>query len=260
MGELIFRELYIGRKFYITNVLVALLFILMCSLVRLSMICGNLARLDSETFELIDTITYYAFTYLVAYGAFSILDDPGVILSDYRSNWRIFSYSLPVSPVKRVLVKYIIKLGAFCIAMLMSIINGCIIAAFAGRDFGTDQILNFFLLVNFWLVVDLLRAPMMLRAKSEKEFQMSMAGYFIVMAAIMFPVLGKVTMLMAEIAMESEQNELSDDDAMFIMQQRMTEFLGDLHDRVLVWMPLLTIVILAVGFFVCVQMLKRKES
>lgn len=260
MGSLIYRELYIGRKFYITNILVVLLFILMCSLVRLSMLYGNLAHLDNETFELIDTITYYAFTYIVAYGAFSILDDPGVILSDYRSNWRIFSYSLPVSPAKRVLVKYIIKLGAFCTAMLLSIINGCIIAAFAGRDFGTDQILNFFLLVNFWLIVDLLRAPMMLRARSEKGFQMSgMAGYFIVMAAIMFPVLGKVTMLMAEIAMESEQNELSDDDAMFIMQQRMTEFLGDLHNRVLVWMPLLTVAIIAVGFIICVQILKRRE-
>lgn len=225
------------------------------------MICGNLAHLDKETFEIIDPITYYVFTYLVAYGAFSILDDPGVILSDYRSNWRIFAYSLPVTPVKRVLVKYIIKLGAFCIAMTLSIINGCIIAAFTGRTFGTEQILNFFLLVNFWLIVDILRTPMMLRAKSEKGFQMSgMAGYFIVMAAIMFPLLGKVTMIVAEISIAAESNDISDDDSMFMLQQRMGEFLSNLHNKVLVWMPLLTAAILIVGFIICVLVLKRREN
>lgn len=261
MGGLIYRELYIGRKFYITNILVVLLFILMCSLVRLSMICGNLAHLDKEIFEFIDPITYYAFTYLVAYVAFSIMDDPGVILSDYRSNWRIFAYSLPVTPVKRVLVKYIIKLGAFCIAMILSIINGYIIAAFTGRTFGTEQILNFFLLVNFWLIVDILRTPMMLRAKSEKGFQMSgTAGYFIVMAAIMFPLLGKVTMIVAEISIAAESNDISDDDSMFMLQQRMGEFLSNLHNKVLVWMPLLTAAILIVGFIICVLVLKRRES
>ncbi|MCH5192601.1 MAG: hypothetical protein J1F11_01480 [Oscillospiraceae bacterium] len=261
MGSLIYRELYIARKFYITNILVVLLFILLCSLVRLSMLYGNLAVLDEESHGFINTITYYVFTYLVAYGAFSILDDPGVIQSDYRSNWRIFAYSLPVTPAKRVLVKYIIKLGAFCAAMLLSVINGCIVAAFAGRSFGTEQIFNFFLLVNFWLIVDVLRAPMMLRARSEKEFQVSgMAGYFIVIAAIMLPIMAKMTAIGAEVAMATEADDLDSDQQLTMLQERLMDFLKEIHDKVLVWMPLLTIVILAVGFFVCIQMLKRRES
>ena len=87
-----------------------------------------------------------------------------------------------------------------------------------------------------------------------------MAGYFIVLAAIMFPILGKTTMLMAEIGIENEQQELSDDETFTILQERVMELFRDFHDKVILWMPLLTIVILAVGFFVCVRMLKRKES
>ena len=258
--SLIYRELYISRKFYITNILVVLIFILMSCLVRLSMLYGNLANVDEETFELVDMITYYACTYVVAYGAFSILDDPGVILSDFRSNWRIFAYSLPVTTVKRVTVKYIIKLAAFCTAMILAIINGALIGALAGRDFGWFQISNFFLLANFWLVVDLIRTPIMLRAKSEKGFQSSMAGYFIILMAIMLPLMARMTAIGAEVAVATEAEDLDPDQQFFMLQEKMLGFVKDIHDKILVWMPLLTVVLLAVGFFVCVQMLKRRES
>ena len=260
LKSLVYRELYIARKFYITNILVALIFILMSCLVRLSMLYGNLAGLDEETFEMVDMITYYACTYVVAYGTFSILDDPGVILSDFRSNWRIFSYSLPVTAVKRVTVKYIIKLGAFCTALILSIINGALIGALAGRDFGWFQISNFFLLANFWLVVDLIRTPIMLRTKTEKGFQTSMVGYFIILMAIMLPLMAKVTAIGSEVAMATEAEDLESDQQLYMLQERMLGFVKDIHDKILVWMPLLTIVIIAVGFFVCVQMLKRRES
>ena len=257
--SLIYRELYISRKFYITNLLVAVLFIIMGSLVRLSMLYGNLANLDEETFEIVDMITYYVFTYVTVYGAFSILDDPGVILSDFRSNWRVFSYTLPVTPAKHVLAKYIIKLGAFCAAMLISIINGAIIGAFAGRDFGTDQIMNFFLLANFWLLVDIIRVPLMLRARTEKGIQTSgMAGYFILMIAILFPLMAKVTAIGAEVAIATEANDLDSDQQFFMLQQRMLGFVKEIHDKILVWMPLLAVVILALGFIICVQCLKRR--
>lgn len=259
--SLIYRELYISRKFYTTNILVAILFIVMGILVRLSMLYGNLAHLEADVFEITDTITYYVLTYVVAYGAFSILDDPGVILSDFRSNWRIFGYTLPIPPVKSVLAKYIIKLGAFCIAMLISIVNGALIGAFSGRGFGTDQIMNFFLLANFWLLVDVIRAPMMLNSKTEKGFQTSgMAGYFVIMAAIMLPIMRKMTTIMAEIAIASEAGELSEEQQVFLPQQRLMEYFTELHDKFVVWMPLLTAVIIVLGFVICVQVLKRREK
>ena len=258
--SLVYRELYISRKFYITNILVAALFILMSCLVRLSMLYGNLANVDAETFEFLDPLTYYVCTYVVAYGAFSILDDPGVILADFRSNWRIFAYSLPVTTVQRVTVKYIIKLGAFCTAMILSIINGALIGALTGRGFGLFQISNFFLLANFWLIVNLIRTPIMLRAKTEKGFQASMAGYFIIFMAIMFPLMAKVTAIGAEVAIAAESEDLDPDQQFFMLQEKMLGFVKDLHDKILVWMPLLTAVLLIVGFFICVQMLKRRES
>ena len=260
IGALIYRELYISRKYYITNTLVALLFIVMGILVRLSMLYGNLANLDGEAFELVDTLTYYTLTYLLSYAAFSLIDDNSVILSDFRSSWRMFSYTLPITPVKHVLAKYIIKLGAFCIAMVISVVNGALIGAFSGRDFGMPQILNFFILANFWLLVNLFRAPIMLASRTEKGFQAANWGFIIPMAAIMLPLMSKVTTTMAEIGAESEAEGMNADQQMFLVQEKLIGYLAELHDKIVVWMPLLTVVLFVLGFVICVWCLKRREG
>lgn len=258
--SLIYRELYISRKFYITSILVGLLFMVMGILVRLSMLYGNLAGLDDETFNLVDMLTYYGLTYMISYAAFSLIDDNSVILSDFRSSWRMFSYTLPVTPVKHILAKYIIKLGAFCFAMVLSIANGAIIGAFSGRDFGMPQILDFFILANFWLLVNLFRGPIMLASRTEKGFQAANWGFIIPLAAIMLPLMNKVTTTMAEIGAESESEGLNADQQMFLVQEKLIGFLAELHDKIVVWMPLLTVVLLVLGFVICVQCLKRREG
>ena len=260
LKALIYRELYISRKYYITGILTALLFSVMGILVRLSMLYGNLANLDEEAFELVDTITYYGLTYMISYAAFNLVDNTDVILSDFRSNWRMFSFTLPVTPVKNILAKYIIKLGAFCFAMVLSTANGAIIGAFSGREFGALQILNFFIFANFWLLVDLFRGPIMLASGTEKGFQMAHWGFIIPMAAIMLPLMSKVTTTMAEIAAESEAEALSPDQQMFLVQEKMIGSLEELHDKIVVWMPLLTVVLFVLGFLICVQCLKRREK
>ena len=260
IGALIYRELYISRKYYITNTLVALLFMVMGILVRLSMLYGNLAGLEEELFDLVDTFTYYGLTYMISYAAFNLVDNTDVILSDFRSNWRMFSYTLPVTPVKQILSKYIIKLGAFCIAMVISVVNGALIGAFSGREFGMPQILNFFILANFWLLVNLFRAPIMLASRTEKGFQISHWGFVIPLAAIMLPLMRKVTTTMAEIGAESEAEGLTADQQMFLVQEKLIGSLAELHDKIVVWMPLLTVVLLVLGFLICVQCLKRREG
>ena len=260
IGALIYRELYISRKYYITNTLVALLFMVMGILVRLSILYGNLAGLDEETFNLVDMITYYGLTYMISYAAFNLVDNTDVILSDFRSNWRMFSFTLPVTPVKSILAKYIIKLGAFCFAMVLSIANGAVVGAFSGRDFGMPQILDFFLLANFWLLVNLFRGPIMLASRTEKGFQAANWGFIVPLAAIMLPLMSKVTTTMAEIGTESEAEGLTADQQMFLVQQKLIGYLAELHDKIVVWMPLLTVVLLVLGFVICVQCLKRREK
>ena len=260
IGALIYRELYISRKYYITNVLVSLIFMVMGILVRLSMLYGNLAGLEEELFNIVDMFTYYGLTYMISYAAFNLVDNTDVILSDFRSNWRMFSFTLPVTPVKQILAKYIIKLGAFCIAMVISIVNGALMGAFSGRGFGMPQILNFFIFANFWLLVNLFRGPIMLASRTEKGFQTAHWGFIIPMAAIMLPLMSKVTTTMAEIGAESEAGGLTADQQMFLIQEKLIGFLTELHDKVVVWMPLLTVVLIVLGFVICVQCLKRRES
>ena len=260
MKSLIYRELYISRKYYITNTLVALLFMVMGILLRLSMLYGNLAGLEGDTFELVDTITYYVLTYLFAYAAFTLVEETGVTMSDFRSNWRMFSFTLPVTPVQHILAKYIIKLGAFCFAMVLSIANGAIVGAFSGRGFGMPQILDFFLLANFWLLVNIIRAPLMLASRTEKGFQAANWGFIVPLAVIMLPLMNKSTTIMAEIGAESEAGGLTADQQMFLIQEKLIGYLAELHDKIVVLMPLLTVVLIVLGFVICVQCLKRREK
>ena len=257
---LIYRELYISRKYYITNILVGLLFMVMGILVRLSMLYGNLAKLEEELFDLVDTFTYYMLTYMISYAAFNLVDNTDVILSDFRSNWRMLSFTLPVTPMKQILAKYIIKLGAFCAAMVISVVNGAIIGAFSGKGFGIPQILDFFILANFWLLVNLFRAPIMLASRTEKGFQTANWGFIIPLAAIMLPLMSKVPTTMAEIGAESETGGLTADQQMFLVQEKLIGYLAELHDKVVVWMPLLTVVLLVLGFVICVWCIKRREG
>lgn len=58
MRGLIYRELYLAKKSYLTGLFVTLAVMAVGILVRLSTLYGNLAKLDEEAFHITDVYTH----------------------------------------------------------------------------------------------------------------------------------------------------------------------------------------------------------
>ncbi|MDE5854802.1 MAG: hypothetical protein K2H19_07050, partial [Ruminococcus sp.] len=141
--SLIYRELVIAKKFYITFFLVIIFFMVMGWLIALSAKIGNIAEMMTEVPEfssMFDIIIYYIFNYFTAFVCGAIINDNGVILSDIKSNWRTFSFTLPATEKEKSMAKLIIKLCGTVSALLICVFNGLVLSGITGAEFELKNI------------------------------------------------------------------------------------------------------------------------
>ena len=129
MKGLIYKDIILSKKFYIIAFLYCMMIDVIAVLMRISMICGNLAE-NEETLSSL-TRNMYIFHYvpcMVLLIAFA--SDSGTIFSDINSGWMRFCNTTPVTSRQTALSKMLSKLivsgfayivcliyiSAFCIA------------------------------------------------------------------------------------------------------------------------------------------------
>ncbi len=248
MKGLIYRELYLARKAYIIGLCSSLLFIFLGVLIRVSMICGNLADLTGEAFENIDMISYYGFSYLpIALLFISFSGDGGVTISDYRSKWSLFSYTLPVGIKGQAGVKYIIKAMFMLGSLLLGFLNILLFAGLSHRSIDINSIKILLIVMMFTTLISSAVTPLTIKYKSSNAVIIRMVIAVIVvyfsfvlwLARWFGQYMGKI-----------------DDDTMIDM---LFDMLKKLADNVFKLSPIIMVVAMGIGYICSVRQLEKQK-
>lgn len=141
MKGLIYRELYLTRKTYISAFSTYLLITLLLVLINLSIYFGNLRDIISaengestkNTLFYISVIIPSAVLYLMSAANFELVD------KDITTKWLTFQYTIPVSTKKCAFVKILIITVSIIIAFALSMANMALFCTLYGRS--PDRIL-----------------------------------------------------------------------------------------------------------------------
>lgn len=268
--SLVYRELVISKKFYITNIAVVVVFMVMCWLTQLSIEYGNIAKLfefetddiDRKTVSMLKTVIYYAFVCFVSFASANMINDNGTALSDIKSRWRILSFTLPVKPYERALSRYIVKVMTILTALLMSIVNWLVLSAMTGSKLKFSTVKIFMLFICVCTFNDLLQSIILTWAKNEKEALLSNCSFVATMAIVLAWAV-KLTKKLTEMAGElfsEQENEIVDSDILLENIRLFMQYIADEVDKTADFAFPALIVIIIAGFFINISLLKRRDK
>ncbi len=259
MKGLIYRELYLSKKSYIWGFLDFLIIFVMGILVRLSVECGNIAKLetiDREIFTSVDILTYYIFLYLpTAVIFFTMMTEHGIIIADLKSKWNMFSYTLPVSEKKFSLVKYIILVSSMLFGFIFSILNALIICNISNRNFDSGTVKNILIIMTCLLIIQSLNIPLLIKFKSKAKAEI----FFMLCFGVIIFTVGKVLVGNFIKTFRNYMEYMSEDELLEFMNDFLQKII-DFRDRVFLFVPIVMTGILAVGYFATVKILKGREK
>lgn len=164
--SLIFRELRLSRKHYITGTLLTVL--LAAFMVLAMFVSGGEAINNGESLDVFALFMSYAIA-AVATGCFT--SDNGISKADMNSGWQRYSYVLPVTAFEKAAARYAVKLIAITIGMAVAIIGAAVVSAVGGSTLKFGTVLSFWILLDAFLIYDVFYQTIILRAKDKKSLK-----------------------------------------------------------------------------------------
>ncbi|MDE5584229.1 MAG: hypothetical protein K2J08_11070 [Ruminococcus sp.] len=135
---LVYREIFLNKKKYITGIVIYFSLIFVGVLIRMSMNFGNLAKIDEEIFKILDKYICYIFTMITpAVLVLSLMGRHNITASDYKTGWQKFSHTFPISAVENSLYITAMSVCGFIIALVLSMINLFMFFAICGQKVNT---------------------------------------------------------------------------------------------------------------------------
>lgn len=155
MKSLLYREMYLGRKRYIIMGGMALMISVVGILVRLSMLYGNMAHLDAETFKSVDSATFYSFS-LIPFVILlsSIFATVEVICDDYKSKWNVYCRSTSMTCMSWVMLKYMIVIILSVFSCVYGILYCVLLSNIAKRKIPLSIFKYYFLILGVFLIIN----------------------------------------------------------------------------------------------------------
>lgn len=256
MKGLIYRELYLARKTYIFGLLSYFVFLLFGVLTRLSILYGNLARLDEESFRSINSASYWIFTLLPAVLIFfTLMGEGGVIVSDYQAKWNTFACTFPVSEKKQAAIKYGIKAVALVLSLIFSVINAAVISTLCDKDFDLGMLKYILMIMTAAVLVSCASTPMLIKYKSSNAVAGRIMGAAVVLstAAVFY-----IKKLAADYA--GSHSGMEEDELTALMTDKILALAEKIRDIFFIAMPFLLAAAFVLGYFFTVKLLKRREK
>ena len=256
---IIYRELYLNRKRYISGFATYIALVFIGILIRMSMNFGNLAHADEEVFKSIDVITYYMFTLTTPIILIiSLAESPEIIVSDYNTNWTGFSYTFPISPKEMALYKTGISFTGYLISVIISIINFCIFCQICECKF---DMFNFkiMMIVIFCFCIST-STEQILTYKFKNITLTQVVTSIIFMAILMAGGLGIAVYMGKAIEKYAIDMENGDMSGMDIFLDELTDKLKNFMDVFVIFVPFLTVGIFILEYFFIKKFLDRREN
>ena len=265
LKALIYRESVILKSQYILCISLGVIIMIFSWLIRLSMKVGNIAKMiadEPDTYDMINSGTFYFGTYTVMV-CFSIIVTLNIFVPDMKSRWRVFSDTLPVTPTNRLAAMYIAKIVKIIAVLAVSIINAAFMCKDAGKTFDMQIVMDFVLIIDFFLLAELIQNPLCVMAKTEKELNYAK---FATSAAV-FGVTGIAMMISkhlnnkADVFADSLSKKGMDEDEILIERVKMvTSFCTQLCEKAEAFAVPIMLVLLAATFGLSLLASKRRDK
>lgn len=176
MKSLLYREWLLNRRHLLLNLALLLLLGMLMLLVRLSMLFGNLRRV--EDLAALNDVTYLMFGMFFPLFAFILPSDSiQSHSSDIQSGFQKFRYTLPVTPLQCTAAKYILKALLLAVAWGISLLWVAFLNATGLPSDMPADIGSILLCFGAFLsaCTDLLRTPLTLFSRTMR--QMTLFGW-----------------------------------------------------------------------------------
>ena len=157
LRSLVFREFKLSKKIIIVQVALLLSF--------MALVWGMVLSQD-DVAEMLDAVTLM----IMLEAMLPVLMDEN-FKSDINSGWLNYSYALPIKPLTRVAVRFIHRFSVTFGNILVSLINGAVLYAFAGKSFGVDRIVWYIVILAMVTMFFLPNELFLLRARSAAEMK-----------------------------------------------------------------------------------------
>ncbi len=262
MKGLIYRELYLARKQYLLSSLVLVLFLLLLYLVELSIQCGNLAKLDAATLQGVKSTVYNIGMYFTPVICASFLSEGTVPVADYKSRWRGFSYTLPISEMQYTAVKFSIKLLVLALGFSVSLANAAALSAMSDCSLKWNAVRTILLILTVctWYFITI-QTPIAVRFRSDKDLTRFQGMSTLVVVVLYFVCGIWLASRMVEVEKSSSaQDELELSEQMMQIMNPILETVLDVYETLLDLAPLLLILAVLLGFALTVLQFKRREN
>lgn len=246
MKGLLFREFYLGRKYYLLSSLMFLLVMMISLLINLSLICGNLSRLSEDSVFQINENACTIVTILPCLVIFiSFCTDGGVTFSDCETNWLKYCCTTPMPEKKFVGVKFTAKIITLVIALVLSVIYTAILGGITDNPLNLSAFKNIIILFDLAVLFSSIFLTLSIRYKNKNSVTMRFVGIF---AALYIPCMFYMVTLM---------NNASDDD---VFQSIVIPCFENLRKILLPISPIIIIVPVCVCYVLSVRFMKRREN
>ena len=246
--SLLYREMVLSKKKTITQIITVFSIIGIGLLCILSMKYGNLNKMydeiGAEMNNLIKYTLHYTFVVLPALAfAFSI-NDTTFVSSDIRSNWRTFSFTTPVKPAHKALVRVVIKLINMLFGGIVITLNSFIMSELNDIKGSTSMILKLYLIfLAVGQLIECVPCYFKFRARTIKEMYIGdFAGVLI------YVLMGVLAYLLC-------YEKFSDEE--FVPLLLLPKFV-DMLDSTWIWALLVNFVMLFVNYYISCHAMNRR--
>ncbi len=258
MKGLVFKEFYLSRKNIILITFFWFLFVMVGILLRLSILYGNLAKLNNEDYADSELMLYFGFLYLPVVLIMSLnqvlLQN---IYSDYSTKWTQFGYTLPVSEYRYVGSKFMVTGIISCTGFLLSLVNAAAMCILWDRKLDAELVLSLLSVVMFIIIAFVGNCAFAYRFKNPKTQGIII---FILMVIIMGGLFTGFGHLILKI--NKQYPNINDNQRAKIV----SGYIGNLLNRakellfdIMPFLPLIFIVVMFLLYFLCVREMKRRE-
>lgn len=251
LSSLFYREMKLSARHYIVRLLLLVLIVGFAAL-SLLVVGSNSAHGEEDMSGFTVMLIYI----IAVVAGVVVSEDNGVFKADMGANWLRYSCALPIAAVQKALTRTLVKLLSIIVGMGVTIAGAAAVCAMTGSTLEASAIMNFILILDIFLLYDMIQQIFILRATDADEFKRNklfgsiVAIIVIVLGLEFIPIdlsgLEAAMELIPEMKSPAEMKELG---TLFEMPEAMGYFA----------VPVM-IVILAVGFITSWKALERRAA
>lgn len=247
MKGLLFREFYLTRKTYLSFLGLFAGVSVLCVMVALSMICGNLQDIFTEYPEVVSNY-FQMFAYVpLAMLLFAVQAAETSVYADYATGWMKYSYATPVPATKAVGVRYLAGFIIAVVSLALGVANAGLISLILQKSITVDILKNMLIIMLIAIGAILLNIPLALKYKTAQKVQNLEGSLFLIGYVA---IAGFFFMKTAEMSEE-------------MLEQYKTDMLAkaaDIRDIILPFSPIVLLVLFAVSFTISIRLYQRREK